>query len=217
MPKAAVITLIILISLLLLSALFFFEFKRLYEKKKFKKIVYKKLFNFANEADQLLLNDVHLSFSYGNIEIIDHIFIADKYIYLIKDVYYPGILIGNISDPYFFQIGKKEEKKKVRNPLLDNQHTVEELALALNFKREENIFVNVVCYNSSLVLPDELKVKKQGVFFVPACELVSTIKEAEKDNIPVIPHQKSEKLINFLAEKSKRVKENEKVRNEKRK
>ena len=51
MPKAAVITLIILISLLLLSALFFFEFKRLYEKKKFKKIVYKKLFNFANEAD----------------------------------------------------------------------------------------------------------------------------------------------------------------------
>ena len=105
----------------------------------------------------------------------------------------------------------------MRNPLLDNQHTVEELALALNFKREENIFVNVVCYNSSLVLPDELKVKKQGVFFVPACELVSTIKEAEKDNIPVIPHQKSEKLINFLAEKSKRVKEKEKVRNEKRK
>lgn len=211
MSSSLVISLFILIPVFLLLSLFLLEFRFLLIRKNYRQIVYKKLYNYAEESDQLLTNDVHLVFSGDELKVIDHIFIADKYIYIIKDVYYDGMIYGNINDQYLFNVNNKGKTEKIKNILIDNGQTVNDLILALNLSSQDNVFVNVVCFNSNLILPSEMKIKKQGVFFISANELIPTIKQAEKDNIPSIPHQKSEKLINFLATKSNDIKKQEKI------
>lgn len=218
MSNGLVITLFISIPLILILALFFFEIKTVHIKRSYKKIVYSKLIHYADESNQLLANDVHLLLPNDEtISKIDHIFIADKYIYIIKDVYYSGMIYGNISDPYIFTINSKNKKSRIPNPLFENNRIVNDLMDALDPSKKDNTIVNVICYNSDLVLPVDMKIKKQGVFFVSSKELVQTIKDAEKDNIIAIPHAKSEKLIQMIVNNSNQLKEEEKKLSESKK
>lgn len=218
MPNYLIIILLILIPLILILALFFYEIKDLYIKRRYKFIVYKKLYNYSVESDQLLKNNVHLLLNDDEISKIDHIFIADKYIYVVKDVYYDGMIYGNISDPYIFHINKNNKEIRIQNPLFENNRVVIDLMNKIDPSKKDNTIVNVVVYNSNLILPYDMKVKKQGVFFVSANELIPTIKEAEKDNITSIPHNKSEKLINLISNSSDKIKAQEKsIKDEKQK
>lgn len=212
MAQGFVLFLFIIIPLVLLLALFSFEIKTFLVKKNYKLIIYKKLYNYSVEVDHLLLNDVHLLLSNDDVvSSIDHIFFADKYIYVIKDVYFDGILYGNPSDPYLFNYTSDDKKIKVENPLFVNNKIVNNLMEKIDPTKKDNTIVNVVCYNKNLIVPNNMNIKEQGIFFIPYNELVGTIRQAEKDQITPISHQKSEKLANLLKEKSEMIKAEEKA------
>ena len=138
--------------------------------------------------------------------IFDHILIADKYVYVIKDVYYDGAIYGNLKDPSLFHEDLKKKVEKIENPLYVNAERIAKLEQMVNVQPDARLFVNVVCYNKALLVQDGLKTKEQGLFFLPVNELEKTIDAAEADNVQPISHEKSERLINLFKERSERIK-----------
>lgn len=209
MIPALIILATVLVILLLIWGIFFNEIKAFFEKHYYRQKVYHVLHYYAEENDQLLLNDVNI-FLPGDINEptkIDHILFADKYVYVIHDYYAVGGIYGNLSDPYLFLKSFKGRINKVPNEVSKNIHRVIALEEALSVNHSDHIFVSVVCFNDSLIVPKGIAIKNQDSWFLSTKELEKTIKTAEKDVVPLIHHSKSEKLVSMLKERSDMTKE----------
>lgn len=204
-----IVVLVVFFLLLVVSVLGFFhpEIKRAIGRKTYRKKVYKVLHYYAEENDQLLLNNCLIVLP-GDKEatLIDHLLLADKYVYVVHDLYYDGALYGNLQDPLLFNQPTTGKRKTVRNPVYDNALVVEKLETMVGVGHDVRLFVNVVCYNKSLLVADGMKRKEQGLFFLPVQELSKTIDAAEKDHVPPIAHDKSEKLIALFKDRSDKIK-----------
>lgn len=204
-----VLLVLLYLFLLIASILLFFHanIRRFLERRRYRQRVYKALHFYAEENDQLLINNCCLILP-GEEQAtkIDHILLADKYVYVVKDFYQDGSIYGNLEDPYLFHLDSSGKKEKIANPVVQNRDVIEKLKKLVGVKEDSSLFVNVVCYNKGLLLPPEMVRKEQGLFFLSANELEETIQDAEKDEIPPIAHEKSEKLIQMLKQRSEGIK-----------
>lgn len=205
--KVIVILLVVLLFLLAIYGLFRPQIHRFLGRKTYRKKVYKVLHFYAEEKDQLLLNNAMFLFP-GEKEpvVFDHILLADKYVYVVMDIHYDGGIYGNLNDPSLFHEDLKKKVEKIPNPIQVNAERISKLEKMINVEPDAKLFVNVVCYNKDLLLPPGMKKKEQGLFFLPVNELEKTIEAAETDNVQTISHEKSEKLINLFKERSERIK-----------
>lgn len=205
--KIIVVTLVIVLFLVSIIGILYPQISRFAARRTYRKKVYKVLHFYAEEKDQLLLNNALIIFPGERKPVIfDHILIADKYVYVIKDVYYDGAIYGNLKDPSLFHEDLKKKVEKIENPLYVNAEHIAKLEQMVNVQPDARLFVNVVCYNKALLVQDGLKTKEQGLFFLPVNELEKTIDAAEADNVQPISHEKSERLINLFKERSERIK-----------
>ncbi len=204
-----VLLVLLYLFLLIASILLFFQsdIRRFFERRRYRQRVYKALHFYAEENDQLLINNCCLILpGERKATRIDHILLADKYVYVVKDFYQDGAIYGNLEDPYLFHQDSSKKKEKIENPVLENREVIEKLKKLIGVEEDSTLFVNVVCYNKSLLLPPEMVRKEQGLFFLSTTELEETIKDAEKDEILPIAHEKSEKLIQMLKDRSEGIK-----------
>lgn len=205
--KVIIVLLVILLFLISIVGLFYPEIHRIIARKSYRKKVYKVLHFYAEENDQLLLNNAMIIFPDEKTPVIfDHILIADKYVYVIQDIYYDGGIYGNLQDQSLFHEDLRKHTEKIDNPLYINGERIRKLEQMINVEPDAKLFVNVVCYNKELILQDGMKKKEQGLFFLPVNELEETIKAAEQDEVQAISHEKSERLINLFKERSERIK-----------
>ncbi len=205
--KIIVVTIAIVVLLAAILLLFYPQIERFVSRRTYRKKVYKVLHYYAEEKDQLLLNNAMIIFPGEKSPVIfDHILLADKYVYVIKDIYYDGGIYGNLNDPSLFHEDLRKQVEKIPNPVFVNAERIRKLEKMVNVEPEAKLFVNVVCYNKSLILQNGLKTKEQGLFFLPVNELETTIEAAELDNVQTISHEKSERLINLFKERSERIK-----------
>ncbi len=205
----AVLIILLYLFLLAFSVLLFFapNIRRFFEKRRYRQRVYKALHFYAEENDQLLINNCYLILpGEENATRIDHILLADKYVYVVHDFYQDGSVFGNIDDPFLFHQSPSGKKEKIENPLTRNREIIDKLKVLVGVEEDSSLFVNVVCYNKSLLLPPEMIRKEQGLFFLPSNEIEETILDAERDSIPPISHEKSEKLIQMLKKRSEGIK-----------
>jgi hypothetical protein len=204
------ILLVSIVILILLSLFFLFDDLLLdrREKKEFQRKVYKELHYFVEEQDQLLLNHVNLYLSpdSADLSLFDHILLADKYVYVIHDFYAHGGIYGNVKDAMLFLKGYDEEIKNIPNPILQNEEEVKKLEEFLSIQHSDKILVSVVTYNSSLIVPDGIGKKEQNSWFLPLSDLVKTIRQAEQDDVTPISHEKTEKIVKALQERSNLIK-----------
>lgn len=184
------------------------DIKRVFEKKNHKKNVYKCLHYFVEENDQLLINDACFYFKddTSKANYIDHILICDKYVYIIKDYVNDGGISGNIVDPHLFQLDIHGNKHKIDNPVIQNLEMVERIEKLTNINHDEHLYVSVVVYNNSLVVPKGIAIKNQNSWFIPLKDLIKTIKTAEEDDIQPLQTEKSQKLATALKERSDEIK-----------
>lgn len=205
---------VIIIIVLILICLFFFFYDsiyRIYDKKTFKKKIYKTLHFCAEEDDHLLLNDVtiYLDGDEDKPTVFDHILFADKYIYVFSSFFDVGGLYGNGSDPYLFLKGLNSKKgvKKIENPIIINEKKVKKLENLLKVPSSDKMFVSVVIYNQSLLVPKEIEKIDQISWFLPIKELKKSIKTAEKDDVSNISHAKTEAMLKLLKSNSDKLKQ----------
>lgn len=202
-----------IIIILILICIFFFFFDSIYQfcdKKTFKKKIYKTLHYYAEEEDHLLLNDVNVFLDDDDDKptVFDHILLADKYIYVISSFFEIGGLYGNSCDPYLFLKNKNSKKgiKKIDNPIIINEINVKKLEKLLNVPSSDKMFVSIVLYNNSIIVPKELEKIDQISWFLPLKELKKSIKSAEKDDVSVISHDKTESMLKLLKSNSDKLK-----------
>jgi|WetSurMetagenome_2_1015567.scaffolds.fasta_scaffold434449_2 hypothetical protein len=201
---ALFICLFIAVLLALLFGFFYDEIRDFVNRTFYRHRVYKVLSHFAQEQDQLLLNNVSLLLG-GDADqptVFDHILFADKYIYLVHDIYQKGGLYGNLEDPIVFLKTEKGKIFRIPNEAARNTQRLTALQVALKCPPDDHLFVSVVVYNSSLVVPPGIVTQTQGKLFVSINKLEKMLKEAEKDDVPVITHETSEKLLAMLKERS---------------
>ena len=205
------IILILVIVLLLACIIVFFSYplKLFVEKHRHKKRVYKTLHYFCDEADQLMLNNVVLYLPGDKSEPtkFDHIVFADKYIYVVSSVFFEGGLYGNVEDSALFRRDDKGKIIKIINPVVQNENKVRKLEAVLDVPHSDKMFVSVVVYNPSLIVPKGIAKKDQTSWFLPVTELEKTLKIAEKDDVTSIDHTKTQALVNMLKDRSDKIKE----------
>lgn len=202
-----VIVAIVLIALLLLIAIFYDDLKDISERRNHKKHVYKVLHYYAEENDQLLLNNVAICMAGENtITDIDHILICDKYVYVFKDYYAKGGIYGNVVDETLFLKNFKGGIKKIENPVTQNQQILRKLENTIGSSEDEKLFVSVVVFNSSLIVPKNLAIKNQNSWFLPVNEIEGTLKVAEEDDVPLISEEMGERLAKRLKNRSEETK-----------
>ncbi len=199
---------IILTVIFLIGGLFYDEINDFIEKKFYQHKVYKSLHYYAEENDQLLLNNVilYLGDDSDKPTVFDHILLADKYIYLVHDIYAKGALYGNIEDNSLFLKDYDMKAHKVTNEVIRNLARMRFLEKALDINPNEKLFFSVVVYNSSLIVPRELKTKTVGNLFLSVDELEKTIKMAEDDQVSNIKHEMTQKVLDMLLERSDKTK-----------
>ena len=203
---------LLVIALLLFIFSLFFAFSSSlrvsWEKHFHKRKTYKVLKYFCDENDQLLLNKVYLVLE-GDEErptYFDHIVFADKYVYLIDDFFAEGGIYGNTCDKTLFVRDYHDKSNRIPNPILLGEEKRERMEKTLGVDPKDHMFVSVVVYNDSLLVPPGIGKKEQSSWFLPVKELEKTLKEAEQDDVSPLSHQQTEALLTMLKEKSDKVK-----------
>ena len=144
------------------------------------------------DNDFYLVNDFKNKTAERETFTIDHIMIGDKFIYVIRDRYYPGVISATETDPkWIYYKGKK--KKFINNPLLMNKARMENLSLIANL--DSKLFISIVLINNDCLMTP-MQNTENNSFLVSLKKFPELIKvlESQSDVNPL-----NSELIAFLA------------------
>lgn len=151
---------------------------------------YKKVRQVVLDHDYYLINQWERSFGEGKNETvhIDHIVVGNKFIYVIRDRYYEGVIIAKENDLSWYFQQSRHRKKAIDNPMLRNHERADYLATLSSLNRA--YFISVVLVNDDcLVTPFESR--SQDSFLVPISKLDKFI-EANENRTDVEPFHEKE-------------------------
>ncbi len=142
--------LIIILSSFVVIGVLILLFRRLYQKRLIKKnlpkLYYKTVRKVTDYNDYYLINLFTLTIDNKTTLVYDHLLFGDKYIYVIKDVYYIGKLHGERKDLSWRLVSKKDEKEQfVNNPTIANEYLVEKLSLSTGI--DKDVFISIILFN----------------------------------------------------------------------
>jgi len=176
-----IVSLAILIILLILFFLLFPIIKRRHNFKNFREIYYKKIRKVADLKDYYLINNLTLRNNDQIICRIDHILFGDKFIYVIKDRYYRGAIVGDKSDLTWLFFNKHGEKSEMDNPMLMNKKRIEKLSLMTQI--DSSFFVSIVIINDDCVVKNMNNLNEENSFIVASSKINKLIKVIENRDI----------------------------------
>lgn len=176
-------------SILILSAIFFLIYPLIYrhnQKKNYISVYGKSIYKFVYKEDYYLINRLILSHADGTSIHIDHFLAGNKFIYIIKDKYFDGAILGNYHDSTWIYGTKKHgkvRKQKIDNPLLLNQGRIRLLKQITNI--DDSMLISVVLVNNDAIIDDSLK--KEGYegneFIIKRRELPKLVKAIENRKV----------------------------------
>ena len=198
-PQKIYITLLIIGIALFLSLLFVLLYRLWTARKVNNKLVASKLYRFANMNDYLLLNDYRINIDDVNVGKIDHILVSNKYIYVIHDYSYYGVISGLYFDEQLKLTNKKGERN-IANPLNYNRNLAKRLALSNGL---DNTFIKgiVVVGDQSAFKIDELPAQFN---ICRLSKLIKTIKELDGSEVKPFKEETIVKFINYLSKENDR-------------
>ena len=198
-PQKIYITLLIIGIAVFLVLLFVLLYRLWTARKVNNKLVASKLYRFANMNDYLLLNDYRINIDDVNVGKIDHILVSNKYIYVIHDYSYYGVISGLYFDEQLKLTNKKGEKN-IANPLNYNRNLAKRLALSNGL---DNTFIKgiVVVGDQSAFKIDELPAQFN---ICRLSKLIKTIKELDGSEVKPFKEETIVKFINYLSKENDR-------------
>ena len=152
---------IVLAIIFVLSFLFFIFYpliKRSVLKRNFVRSYGRTIYQLANVHDYYLINTLLLKANDDSTIDIDHLLLADKFIFVIKDYYFNGSLHGKDSDNswvYYFGKVSNPKKKIIKNPLKENNERLKKLSMITGL--EKSLLIPVVLVNDDCDLVFEAK------------------------------------------------------------
>lgn len=108
----------------------------------------------AKNGDFYCLNGLTLVEEGGSKIKIDHIIGGDKFVYIISDSYYEGVIRGRSRDPNWDYLGKDGSKQAILNPIIEMGNLMERLSVFANLPlsyMKGIILTNDECFISEYV------------------------------------------------------------------
>jgi len=203
--SALFVVVAVLVALLGLFGILYFPLRSLLERKHFSKSVYRSLYHLAEDEDFYLLNNVRLYFD-GNPEpyVYSHILFGEKYVYFVQDFTEEGGIFGDLRDDHLFRRDFRGEVTSLDNPVKAQEKRVGRLLEQIRLPQDSSMFVRAVVYNDSLTVSHALQAEEKGYWFLPKKELLSTIRKAEKDDVPPIKEEDNHNLVQLLKQISEK-------------
>lgn len=172
-------------SILILSAIFFLIYPIIYRynlKKNFIATYGKSIYKFVYKEDYYLINRLILSHADGTHIHVDHFLAGNKYVYVIKDKYFDGAVMGNYNDQTWIFATKKHKKvrkQKIDNPILLNRVRIHLLEQITHI--DESMIISVILINDDAIIDDSLKRKnfEGNEFLIKRRELPKLVKTIE--------------------------------------
>lgn len=168
----------------------------------------KKIYKLALYNDYYLINKCELRISEEEVVHLDHLLFGDKFIYVIKDRYFPGSLKGNAGDLNFlFYEHYRPKSRIIPNPLLMNAERIDKIVLFTNL--HPSYFINIIVVNDDLLL-DDIKTLTGQEYVVKIGQLPKLVEAIEKRDVPELEPAKLEKAVQDMAKIMKGSKHGEK-------
>ena len=153
------------------------------------------LFRFCNLNDYLLLNDYHIHIDDKHVGVIDHVLITNKFIIIINDFMYSGVITGDYNDEQL-KIVDKSGERLIINPLNYNINLTKRIAI---FNNLDNSFVKgIVVTNDDSVV--DVKNLPEQFTIVSKKDLKKTINGFDKTEVKPFKEDTVVNFINYLNE-----------------
>jgi hypothetical protein len=154
-----------------------------------------KIKKLVKENDYLYLHDLCLRLDAGKYINIDHVIIADKYIYVIEPKFWLGYIFGNEEDEKWL-LNDGNGTIYVENPLRNTRFKIKVLANVLGISNDN--FVNMVCIADCGKIK-EVNIKDNTCKVLGEKETLSYILEKEKHaRINVYKSEEIERIASKL-------------------
>ena len=171
---------------------------RFTEKQRYVNICGKRVYRIAMDLDYYLVNDFSFPTDEASFVVINHILFGPRYIYIINDQYYRGVLEGEHEDLswMFYPKGREEDKQIIKNPILQNRKRIEKLVLLTGI--DKNFFVSVVLFNNECYI-DDIKTKSRNEYISSVKQLSNLIEAVEKRPIEKMDPLALERAVQDIA------------------
>lgn len=179
-----------IVAIILLVIILYKPIRKLLYKKRYVQIYYKDVYKVAKYEDYYLINNLILEIDPLTHTHVDHILFANRYIYVINDLYFDGEISGKARDEkWIFTSGKKNKvKKEVRDNLfITNRDRIEKIALITMLDPE--LFISVIIANNDLNLKD-IEVNSKSDYIIHRRDLYKLVNAIESR--PVAPMKEDE-------------------------
>lgn len=180
--KRIIFIILVIVSTLLIVFLYLLPFIINYkDKRDLNKKVYKIIYGIAMDRDFYLINNFPLIYENTLIANIDHILFSNKYIYVINDKTYTGIIDGNKDDNILLNYSYKGKKTEINNPIILNDIRCNKFSSIKNISRD--FIINIVVINNLVEIGDSRRFNSKSSFLCKRKDLKKTIYEIEKRSV----------------------------------
>lgn len=130
--------------------------------------------------DYYLINQLQLQLVNNDSLFIDHLLFGNKYIYVINDYLYKGVLSGNAQDPKWILKNKKGEEKMVDSPLMQTKQILTKLSLKTTIDHSSFIGISLVSKDTKIT---DLDVNDSQNFVIDTQDFTKLILKIEGRDI----------------------------------
>lgn len=123
------------------------------------------IYKLANKYDYYLINRLKLKGNDDSLINIDHLLLANKYIFVIKDYYFDGKVVGKDEDNswvYYYGTQKHPQEKLINNPIHQNEFSLNKLSMITGL--DKLMLISIILINDDADL--ELNIKDNEYSYV---------------------------------------------------
>lgn len=182
----------------LLSYFLVFLVLRLTRRRRFRNICGSRIHRLAMDNDYYLIQEFSFPMDDANYIMIDHFLLGERYLFCIHDEFYEGVIEGEQEDHswVFYPRGNVNDKKIIKNPILQNRKRIEKLSLLTGI--DQSLFISIVLFNNCCYLQD-IKIDSRNEYIRNLKEIGRLVEAIEKRPIEKMEPYALEKAVADIA------------------
>jgi hypothetical protein len=144
----------------------------------------KKLYQLSLYEDFYLIPQVKVSLPGNQDVVIDHLLFGNKYIYVMKDLYFEGGLLGLPEDQewsYYEFKHTHHHFRHIHNPFLLHRKRLEKLSIVTGI--DTSLFISIILVNNDAII-HRIPTSNRPEFIVHIKHIETFIKAMEQRNVP---------------------------------
>ncbi len=165
---------------LLIAWLIYTPIKNWLWRHKTPEMFYKRVLRVANDFDFYLVNNIKVKSGTRPVGKIHHIIGGDKYLYLISECYFNGVIEARSDDKIWVFYSKDDKKQDFRNPIQVNNEIINAFCMSTNINK--SFIKGIVIINDDCFV-QRLDTGVGETILVPVSKLEEVIKRYESDDV----------------------------------